>query len=839
MNLFKHSMTALINLFDQCQLFDQCFRRANWQRPFRIVRDWRTGICHAFDSAVLSTPPFVTRWMLLIAATLFLFGGSVVAQQRGGDERRDAVTDDSPSLRFQFSGASWEEVLRWLSEQAGLVLHYSDLPDSSVIWYDYSDRRHTTDEAIAEVSGLLLDEGYALIRNGRRLTIVNLSDQGNRKKIASRARIVSKEQLANSEDGHVVKYQFDMTEIFGRSTLDQETLVERLRSYLNPAGDLSWVPGMQVAEISDTAIQIRYFLRQSQLMGDQFTRVILQNRSAADVISEISPMIAKDIDGGGGNAGGVTVGVGDNGSSLLFKGNRKYIEPLVNVAKMLDVDAASSRVMDSISLRGLDPSTIIDDVTALMGRQQDVVSPYSESYDGENFPPAPKPSGPVMLVHPSGSHLWYAAYRHEAEQIVDIVEKLRGLRRSPLANRVRMIPRNNARLRESILTAKTIWQASHQTVPVDVAWDDDGGPSNFVSVKNGQPKNHLAMDHSTENPTSSSVASSIASSPGDLIRVYPVDGNITFVSENTASLDQFFDLVTVVNETTPGQVIQQVAVNHRPASVLVGEIYRAFGIEKKSLFDFGITTATTQGSGTAAGKDHGGSSGTASNRSGEYSDDASAYWHDDDRSYDDPAAAKRSYSPPPSFRQSVADLDPIESAKFILIAYDDRNQIVFKGDEMQLGPVLRLLEQLDVPPEQSYMPSAIKVTTRTVTECLAHLKVAFGNQFDVLDPQNPPDVIVRTSILPNEERSTLFVFAPEWELSRIRAAVRAFDSEPPTENVTSVVILSPVVANAFGALMGLEPIEEDFQEDVDVDVDIDREEIPDETVPRRKRRNVK
>jgi len=88
------------------------------------------------------------------------------AEQQAAQERR---------LRFNFRFQQWKDVLEWLAEQADLSLVLDAPPPGT---FNYTDnRQYTPFEAIDLVNGVLLTKGYSLIRRGRMLLLINLSEE--------------------------------------------------------------------------------------------------------------------------------------------------------------------------------------------------------------------------------------------------------------------------------------------------------------------------------------------------------------------------------------------------------------------------------------------------------------------------------------------------------------------------------------------------------------------------------------------------------------------------------------------------------------------------------------
>ncbi|MEC9094506.1 MAG: hypothetical protein VX438_17490, partial [Planctomycetota bacterium] len=111
-------------------------------------------------------------------------------------------------LYFSFSGSKWIDVIQWLAESSGLALHVTDLPPGS---FSYSDNRSfTPQEAIDRINLFLLPEDYTLVRSGRLLSVINLTDPKSIKQLDTLARLVSIDELDRLESHDMVKCIFPL-----------------------------------------------------------------------------------------------------------------------------------------------------------------------------------------------------------------------------------------------------------------------------------------------------------------------------------------------------------------------------------------------------------------------------------------------------------------------------------------------------------------------------------------------------------------------------------------------------------------------------------------------------
>lgn len=155
---------------------------------------------------------------------------------------------DEGKLFFSFGGSRWKDVIEWLADSSDLALHYSDLPIGT---FTYSDTRNfTLQEAIDRVNLFLLPEGFTLVRSGRLLSVINLSDPRSLKQLDSLARLIKYEDLETAEDHDVVKC------IFPLGDLDAADAVEELAA-LNLFQTPAIFTKTNQLMITDTAVKLK------------------------------------------------------------------------------------------------------------------------------------------------------------------------------------------------------------------------------------------------------------------------------------------------------------------------------------------------------------------------------------------------------------------------------------------------------------------------------------------------------------------------------------------------------------------------------------------------------
>ena len=133
-------------------------------------------------------------------------------------------TDETATLRFSFEGASWRDVIKWLADEADLALHVSDLPTGS---FTYSDvNAFTHQEAIDRINLFLLPQGFALVRSGKLLSVINLGDPRSMRQLDAIAEMVSVQQLDQCNSHDVVKCIFPMGDIKAEDAVPELTALD-------------------------------------------------------------------------------------------------------------------------------------------------------------------------------------------------------------------------------------------------------------------------------------------------------------------------------------------------------------------------------------------------------------------------------------------------------------------------------------------------------------------------------------------------------------------------------------------------------------------------------------
>jgi general secretion pathway protein D len=239
-----------------------------------------------------------------------------------------ATGTNSDAIRLNFRNAPLDEVLSYLSDAAGFII-VLDTPvhgNVSVI----SGQPMTKDEAVDLLNSVLNQNGYAAVRDGRTLTIMNKTD-------AMRSDIPVK---VSSDPDAIPKNDEIVTQIIPVRFVSAGDLVKDLSSFVSPQATVVANDAGNSIVITDTQSNIRHLVKIIRAIDDSAEatteiRVFqLKYANPSDVASELSSVFPNSSSGGtqapmqfrgGGGPGGFFARMmaanagGDNSSSDRIK----------------------------------------------------------------------------------------------------------------------------------------------------------------------------------------------------------------------------------------------------------------------------------------------------------------------------------------------------------------------------------------------------------------------------------------------------------------------------------------------------------------------------------------
>jgi hypothetical protein len=218
------------------------------------------------------------------------------------DESTNADFSPDQGLVFKFHGVPLETVLNYMSKAAGFIIHPQVSINGTVD--AYSDQPLSKDEALALVEHVLADNGYAITRDGRILTIIS-SVEAKRSDIPVIKFTSLNDIPRNSE---VATY------IIPVRTLNPVALLNNLRPLIGSDTDLQANESANSIMITDSQNNIRRIaniimeldsVSSSINTIEVFPLKYADAKSLADLVKELFPSqtTTGNAQGGGGNFG--------------------------------------------------------------------------------------------------------------------------------------------------------------------------------------------------------------------------------------------------------------------------------------------------------------------------------------------------------------------------------------------------------------------------------------------------------------------------------------------------------------------------------------------------------
>ncbi len=256
-------------------------------------------------------------------------GPTDAASPPPGETGLEAAAPKDAKLRFNFRFQPWEDVLDWLAEQADLSLQSTLVPEGT---FNYTDsREYTPTEAIDLINGVLLTQGYTLVRRGRLLTVINLEDEVPDVLVE----FVPVEKIDNRGEFELIKTVFHLAKM---EPADAEQEIKQL---LGPGRTMIVMPKSRQILVTETAGKLRTIRDVIESAEnptgnkDQgVTELKLQFVSPEEVLSIARPLLGLDE---GKNVGEeISIAIDTLGTRLFATGSKENLQILENLVERVD-----------------------------------------------------------------------------------------------------------------------------------------------------------------------------------------------------------------------------------------------------------------------------------------------------------------------------------------------------------------------------------------------------------------------------------------------------------------------------------------------------------------------
>jgi len=218
-----------------------------------------------------------------------------------------ATGTNADELRLNFRNAPLELVLNYLSDAAGFIIVLDTRVNGNVSVI--SSHPMTRDEAVDLLNAVLNKNGYAAIRDGRTLTIVDKNDAKTREIPV---------KMGNNPD-EIPKNAEIVTQIIPIRFVEARQLVSDLTSFVSPQATVVANEAGNSIVITDTQQNIRHLTEiiraiDNSAQSETEIRVFhLNHASPADVASELTSIFPSSSSSGGATQSPIRFGGGGQG----------------------------------------------------------------------------------------------------------------------------------------------------------------------------------------------------------------------------------------------------------------------------------------------------------------------------------------------------------------------------------------------------------------------------------------------------------------------------------------------------------------------------------------------
>ncbi len=231
--------------------------------------------------------------MLFGFASIALLPPMAFVQQVSGQTRQltestTAIQDGDHRLEFDFSSASWNDVLNWFAKEAKMNLEWRELPDGE--FNLKTQRTYPVTEALDIINMHLLARGYTLLRRHEVLVLMKLDENFD-------TTLVPRIQLEDLDK----RGSFDFVKVsFALDWLLAETTVKELSPMLSPHGALIPLSKTNRIEAMDSVSNLRAIrdLIEREESGNSQERLVsefvLEYTNATEMIGKLQQLLGME-----------------------------------------------------------------------------------------------------------------------------------------------------------------------------------------------------------------------------------------------------------------------------------------------------------------------------------------------------------------------------------------------------------------------------------------------------------------------------------------------------------------------------------------------------------------
>jgi len=273
-------------------------------------------------------------------------------------------------LSFNFSGTDWREVLRWLSDESGMSLQVDRYPPGTVNYVD-NTRTYDLSGAMDVINKLLLDRGFALVRRGRLLILIDLEADNAASLISEMAELVTSDQLDSRADSDIVKC------VFALGGLSPDAARVEINQLIGPSGKLIVLDSAKQVVVTETVMRlraIRELLENARMASSEVTEIELKHRVADELLEIARPLIG--LEPGVNSSEKIRIALGLYGDRIYATGDAATRELLSRIIERADTPlqapggdpaaAQSAPKLEIYKLSSIAPATAMDVLQTLL-----------------------------------------------------------------------------------------------------------------------------------------------------------------------------------------------------------------------------------------------------------------------------------------------------------------------------------------------------------------------------------------------------------------------------------------------------------------------------------------
>ncbi|MFK8111613.1 MAG: secretin N-terminal domain-containing protein [Rubripirellula sp.] len=462
------------------------------------------------------------------------------------ERKAEDLTSNEGKLRFHFTGANWRDVLVWISDEAEISLQLDVIPNGSFTYIDPT-KDYTVSEAMDVINFALMKRGYAIVKVGRLLQVIDLEVENADKLISEIAEIVKPELLETRGKTEILSCVFPL------GSIDPDDAKEELPLLKGPWGRVVVMDSARQVKVTETAtklIAIRDMLKEAAMADTTVLEIVLEHRGADELLEVARPLLGLEA---GENANDdIRISVGLYGDRLYAAGLAGQVGLLESFIKKADRPIADATddgaemilpVFQSHPVSNADITIVFDVLQTMLEGVPDArvaVEPSTNSIIARVKPETHKliketitqmesrgrqfkmftlkrldpaqalltinkyfgvtedgGEGPVVDGDPATGKLWVRGTQEQISEVEALLNEYEGQDSlAGLGDKVRILPYTGQAAEDAVMQVQDLWPVTGRSNEIRKF-----SPSRNSGGPGGMPERHLKRDGEESRPT--------------------------------------------------------------------------------------------------------------------------------------------------------------------------------------------------------------------------------------------------------------------------------------------------------------------------------------------------